>query len=78
MFNKIFLSQIPPGSSAVIKELLSEGIARRRLFDMGFVPETYVKVLQKSPAGDPVAYLARGSVVAIRNGDAERILVNPL
>lgn len=33
---------------------------------------------QKSPAGDPVAYLIRGAVIAIRSEDSSQIVVEGL
>ena len=32
----------------------------------------------KSPGGDPVAYLIKGALIAIRNDDAKNILINRL
>lgn len=50
---------------------------RRRLLDMGLVPETKVECVGKSPLGDPKAYLVRGAVVAIRSSDTKDILISP-
>ena len=51
---------------------------RRRLLDIGLVEGTDVSCLQKSPAGDPVAYLIRGAVIAIRSEDSSQIVVEGL
>ena len=50
----------------------------RRLRDMGLVRGTPVRCLQVSPLGDPVAYLIRGAVVALRRADSRMIRVEPL
>ena len=48
---------------------------RRRLLDIGLVEGTNIECLQKSPAGDPVAYLIRGAVIALRAEDSAAVLV---
>ena len=55
--------------------MLSSGSMRRRLLDIGLIEGTDVECLQRSPAGDPVAYLIRGAVIALRAEDASQILV---
>ena len=56
--------------------LMAKGSERRRMLDLGLVSGTEIEAVQKSPAGDPVAYLIRGAVIALRNEDAGKILVN--
>ncbi len=70
------LSRMPVGEVAVVHELRSTGSIRRRLLDIGLVEGTRVECLQKSPAGDPIAYLIRGAVIALRQEDAAAILVS--
>ena len=73
--DKIPLSKIREGESAVVRELTSTGSMRRRLLDIGLVEGTNIECLQKSPAGDPVAYLIRGAVIALRAEDSAAVLV---
>ncbi len=70
------LSAIREGQTVRVRELLSTGSMRRRLLDIGLIEGTDVSCLQKSPAGDPVAYLIRGAVIAIRSEDSSKILVD--
>ena len=49
-----------------------------RILDLGIIPGTIIKTLQKSPSGDPVAYLVRGSVIALRNKDSKKIIVESM
>lgn len=70
------LNCVPEGQTVRVRELLSTGSMRRRLLDIGLIEGTDVACLQKSPAGDPVAYLIRGSVIAIRSEDSAKILVD--
>ncbi len=63
------------GQTAVVKELRSDGSMRRRMLDIGLIEGTQVECLQKSPAGDPIAYLIRGAVIALRSEDSAAVLV---
>ena len=69
------LCQLEPGCDAVIEHLLIDGEQRRRLQDIGLIEGTSVRCLQKSAGGDPVAYLIRGAVIALRQEDTQRIRV---
>ena len=73
--NTVSLRSIPVGKSAKVKNLLSTGAIRRRLQDIGLIEGTRVDCVQQSPSGDPVAYLIRGAVIALRSEDSEQILV---
>ncbi len=70
------LNELNQGQSATVTRLLSQGGIRRRLQDIGLVVGTRVSCLQKSPLGDPVAYLVRGAVIAIRSEDSSNIIVS--
>lgn len=48
---------------------------RRRMQDIGLIEGTEVECVQKSPAGDPVAYRIRGALIALRAEDSARVLV---
>lgn len=69
------LSQVRQGMTATVHRLLSNGSIRRRLLDMGLIEGTEIRCLYSSPSGDPTAFLVRGTVVALRRRDADRIRV---
>ncbi len=69
------LKDLKQGQTAKVKSLLSTGNIRRRLQDIGLIEGTDVECLQKSPAGDPVAYLIRGAVIALRSEDSSDVLI---
>lgn len=69
------LTNLKEGQKAKVSSLLSEGSMRRRLQDIGLIEGTMVECIQKSPAGDPVAYLIRGALIALRSEDSAKILV---
>lgn len=72
------LNKLPLGKKAKVKELISQGIARRRMLDLGLVWDTEVEALQKSPSGDPIAYHIRGAVIALRSEEASKIIVEAI
>jgi DtxR family Mn-dependent transcriptional regulator len=52
-----------------------QGPQRRRLLDLGVVPGTEIRAELVSAAGDPVAYLIRGALVALRRDQAVLIQI---
>lgn len=72
------LTQMKPGENAVVKKLTTQGIIRRRLQDLGIIPGTKLECIQKSPLGDPVAYMVRGAVIALRHEDAKTVLIGDM
>ncbi len=73
------LSDLPIGGDAVVYSLSPScnGAERRRLLDLGVVPGTRIHCEFASPFGSPRSYLIRGALIALRNQQAERILVHP-
>lgn len=71
----VSLDQLQVGEKAVVQKILVHGGIKRRLQDIGMIEGTTVQCLQKSPFGDPVAYLIRGAAIALREEDSNCILV---
>lgn len=69
------LTEIVVGKKAQVVELLSEGLSRQRMLDLGLVPNTIIHVLRQSPFGDPTAYLIRDTCIALREEEAKNIMV---
>ena len=69
------LNKISTGEFAVVLSIDTELSLKQRLYDIGLVPGTKIKVVHQSPSGNPRAYLVRGAVIALRNCDAEKISV---
>lgn len=72
----ILLSNMKVGQHAKVKGLLSDGGMRKRLQDLGLICGTNVECLQKSPSGDPVAFLIRGAVIALRCEDSRTVEIS--
>ncbi len=73
---QISLNELKVGQSATVRQLLSDTSIRRRLQDIGLIEGTKVECVQRSPAGDPIAFLIRGAVIAIRNEDSSSVIMN--
>jgi len=72
------LNLIPLGKSCIVYDLKTTSAIRRRFLDIGIIKGTLITALNKSPSGDPIAYLIRGAVIAIRSQDSRSILVTSL
>lgn len=69
------LSGLGVGKSAYVKELAIRGYSRRRLFDLGICEGANIECIGKSPFGDPLLFLVRGKMIAIRVDDAKQIAI---
>ncbi|MBO5453660.1 MAG: ferrous iron transport protein A [Clostridia bacterium] len=72
----VSLNTINPGEKCKIISISAYPALKRRLKDLGFVKNATVTCLYKSFSGDPTAYRIKGSVIALRNADAKKIIVN--
>ena len=63
------------GKRAKVLSLQADGAVRRRMLDLGVIEGTQIASLYKSPSGNPVAYMIRGAVIALRADVAKSILV---
>lgn len=68
--NELLLNKI-----GKIKEINCESGIKRRLLDLGLVTGTSIIPVLISPLGDPKAFLIRGTTIAIRKEDSEKILI---
>ena len=74
------LASLTPGQSARVVRIAPScrGLQRRRLMDLGLLPDTEVVAEMSSSSGDPVAYRIRGSLIALRRDQARHIhIVRP-
>lgn len=75
MYHSHPLTQLKEGQMGRVKMLYATGNMRRRLQDLGIVEGTPIECLHKSPYGDPVAYKIRGTIIALRSEDANKIII---
>lgn len=71
------LTRLAPHETGTIVALSPScrGALRRRLLDLGFVRGSRVGVAMRSPLGNPVAYVVRGTAIALRHEQAQHILI---
>lgn len=73
------LSSLSVGSKGKVTSIIAiDGLLRRRLLDLGVVPDSIIEVVRVSPSGDPTAYLIKGSLIGLRKSEANNILVDPI
>jgi DtxR family Mn-dependent transcriptional regulator len=74
------LSDLAVGGEALIHGLAPSctGPERRRLLDLGVVPGTRIRCEFASPFGSPRSYDIRGALIALRDQQADRILIHPV
>lgn len=71
-----YLTNLADGQKASIKSLSVNGTMRRRLQDIGLIEGAKVECLHRSPFGDPIAFVIRGAVIALRAADCAAILID--
>jgi Fe2+ transport system protein FeoA len=71
------LTDLPSGTPADIVALdpAFRGFARRRLLDLGFTPGARIRSELDTFTGDPRAYRLRGTTIALRREQSDRVLV---
>lgn len=69
------LTNLKMHSTGFIKEINCKNTIKRRLLDLGLIPNTPITPIMQSVPGDPIAYEVRKTILAIRKQDAEKILV---
>jgi ferrous iron transport protein B len=69
------LDQLEIGSSAWVLNIRADGLLRRRLLDLGFVPGTEITSTLISPMGDPRGYRIHDTVIALRQQEASLIVI---
>lgn len=74
--NIMSLSNLKDGDTGTIISLDNCGELKRRLMDLGFIEGTHVQCLYRSSAGNPVAYMIRGTVIALRRDDSAGIIIS--
>jgi len=71
----MYLDNINKLNEYKIKNINTNEITKRRLYDIGLIKDAKIKLLFKSPSNRIKAYLIKDSIIAIRNKDAKNIEV---
>ena len=75
MPERTYLNHLKPGEKGAVEDIFLEENIKRRLQDIGLIKGTIVECVYTSPLGDPVAYLIKGAVIAIRSEESEKIVI---
>ena len=67
------LNELKLNETGFVKDINCSDTVKRRLLDLGLIPNTQITPLFISPSGDPTAFAIRGSVIAIRVEDTRLI-----
>jgi ferrous iron transport protein A len=71
------LSDLPAGSSAVVRQFPKTGTASLRLREMGLLVGTPLKLVRLAPFGDPIEIKVRGYHLTLRKSEAADVMVEP-
>lgn len=73
------LGHLKIGQSAFVKSVsASDEPLRRRLLDMGIIPNTKIKIVKRAPMGDPVEIFLRGYCLTLRLEEIENIEIESI
>ena len=71
----MYLNNIIKDKEYIIKNINTDEIMKRRLYDLGIINNSKIKLLYISPSKNIKAYLVKNSIISIRNKDANLIEV---
>lgn len=74
--NFLSLNNAAIGDIVKVKKLNAAGAMRRRLQDLGIIEGARIECLLKGPGGDPIAYMVKGAVIALRNEISSEIIID--
>ena len=72
---RLMLREMKKNQKGVITAVKQGGELGRRIRDMGLVPGSEIKIQGRAPLYDPVALRVMGSVLTLRNNEADYIEV---
>ena len=72
----INLREMKVGEKGKIARVDAHGVINQRIRDMGLIPGAAVSVIGKAPLKDPVALRLSGITIALRNQEADYIMVD--
>jgi len=69
------LSSLTPGSRATVIDVDASTPEGHRLLELGFLPDTEIRVVRRAPLSDPIAFYLRGCQICLRRSEAALIRV---
>ncbi|MBA4368391.1 MAG: iron transporter FeoA [Desulfobacterium sp.] len=74
--NRIKMREMADNQAGVISAIKVAGELGRRIRDMGLIPGTEVKIKGRAPLYDPIVLQVKKYILALRNSEAEHIMVD--
>lgn len=72
----MILSELKIGQVAKIVNINAlDAVMRKKLLNLGFLPQAQIQLLRIAPMGDPIAIRCANSTIALRKSVAKLILV---
>ena len=69
------LSELKISEKGIIKSVECDENIKRRLLDLGLIKGTIIEPIFVSPIGDPKAFSVRGTIIAIRKKETNKIFL---
>ena len=69
------LSALPLGKTAAVVEIKAVGKLKRRFADLGIIEGSKLTAIQRGLFNNPTAYQIKGTVIALRKEDSDKILI---
>ena len=69
------LAELTLGARATVDQVGGERTVRRRLLELGLLPQTEIRLMHVAPLGDPLSLRIRNTTLSIRRAEAEQILI---
>ena len=72
------LDKLEIGKKGIILSIDIDSELRRRFLDLGLIEGEKITAYLKSPFNDPIAYKIKNAIIAIRNIDSKKIVVDEI
>ena len=69
------LDEVKIGLKCKVIDVHADGALGQRLLDMGFIPETQIKIIRNAPLVDPVEISMKGYFLSLRHLEAKTVEV---
>ncbi|MDB4637281.1 MAG: FeoA family protein [Planctomycetaceae bacterium] len=72
------LTDLRPGDSAIIAEIIGDDSLSIRLMEMGLLEGESVSLIGYAPLGDPIEFEIRGYRISLRAAEAQRVCLEAI
>ncbi len=69
------LDKVPMNTMVVVMKVDGKKAVRRRLMDMGILPDSEIFITKAAPLGDPIEITVKNAELTLRKEDAENVYV---